>query len=104
MGQDHCRRSEPMKFAGLMLGCLALGAGTQSLALGALAEVTIVDRDSGATLPLIYHHGEYWVAGTPGARYSIRIGNRSGARVLAVTSVDGLNVLTGASAAWGQSG
>src|SRR5580704_5418169 len=84
-------------FAGLAAGCNAR-------AIGSLAEVAIVDRDSGATLPAHYYRGEYWVAGTPGARYAIEIRNRAGGRLLAVTSVDGVNVISGDTAAWDQTG
>jgi hypothetical protein len=73
-------------------------------ALAGLAEVTVVDRDTGATLTPHYFHGEYWIAGTPGARYAIEIRNRGAGRVLAVTSVDGVNVVTGETAAWDQNG
>jgi hypothetical protein len=44
------------------------------------------------------------VAGRPGARYSIEIRNRLGERLLAVTSVDGVNVVSGETAGWGQTG
>ena len=84
--------------------CLTLIASMRAQALGRMADVTLVDRDSGAVLTPYYHRGEYWVAGTPGARYSIHISNRRGERLLAVTSVDGLNVLTGALASWDQAG
>ncbi|MBV9344072.1 MAG: hypothetical protein JOZ03_03690 [Gammaproteobacteria bacterium] len=93
-----------MRLWRVLWGAVALALSAPALAVGALADVTIVDRDTGATLPVIYHHGEYWVAGTPSARYAIRIGNRSGGRLLAVTAVDGINVITGASAAFGQGG
>ncbi|MDP3226719.1 MAG: hypothetical protein Q8N13_01940 [Acidovorax sp.] len=73
-------------------------------AIGRLADVTIVDRDTGATLPVHYAKGEYWVAGRPGARYAVTVHNRSGGRVLAVPSVDGVNVLSGETAAWDQRG
>ena len=73
-------------------------------AIGHLADVTIVDRDTGATLPVHYARGEYWVAGRPGARYAISVRNRLGERVLAVPSVDGVNVLSGETAAWDQRG
>lgn len=73
-------------------------------AVGRLADVTIVDRDTGATLPVHYAKGEYWVAGRPGARYAVTVHNRSGGRVLAVPSVDGINVLSGETAAWDQRG
>jgi len=69
-----------------------------------MAEVTLVDRDTGAILTPYYFRGEYWVAGTPGARYAIEIHNRLGERVLAVTAVDGVNVVTGATASWDQAG
>ena len=73
-------------------------------AIGRLADVTIVDRDTGATLPLHYAKGEHWVAGRPGARYAITVRNRLGERVLAVPSVDGVNVISGETAAWDQRG
>lgn len=73
-------------------------------AIGRLADVTIVDRDTGATLPVHYARGEYWVAGRPGARYAITVRNRLEERVLAVPSVDGVNVLSGETAAWDQRG
>jgi hypothetical protein len=44
------------------------------------------------------------VAGRPGARYGLRLTNRSGGRVLVVMSVDGVNVLTGQTADYGQTG
>jgi len=79
-------------------------AGLQAQAIGRLADVTVVDRNTGATLPVYYAKGEYWVAGAPGARYAIAVRNKLGERVMAVTSVDGINVLSGATAAWGQTG
>lgn len=91
----------------LMMYCAALAAlatSCDALAVGAIANVTIIDRDSGATLEAHYFHGEYWVAGAPGARYAIDIRNGSGGRLLAVTSVDGINVISGATAGWNQGG
>jgi hypothetical protein len=73
-------------------------------AVGRLASVALVDRDSGAVLGAHYYRGEYWVAGRPGARYAIEIRNCTGARLLAVTSVDGVNVLSGATAGYEQTG
>ena len=72
--------------AGLELRCTIYGRDR---------EVTVIDRDDGARLPLHYYRGEYWVAGRPGAKYAIEIRNRMGERVLAVTSVDGVNVISG---------
>jgi hypothetical protein len=82
----------------------ALVTSYDALAVGAIANVTIIDRDSGVTLSTHFFHGEYWVAGTPGVRYAIEIRNCIGGRLLAVTSVDGVNVLSGATAGWDQAG
>lgn len=99
-----------MKSGSLILPALTALAAMLSLAslpaqaIGRLADVTIVDRDTGATLPVHYAKGEYWVAGRPGARYAVTVHNRTGERVLAVPSVDGVNVLSGETAAWDQRG
>ncbi len=69
-----------------------------------LAEVAIIDRDNGNRIPTHYYRGEYWVAGRPGARYAIEVRNLSPGRLLAVMSVDGINVISGATAAWDQVG
>jgi hypothetical protein len=76
----------------------------QAQAVGRLADVTVIDRNTGATLPLYHHRGEYWVAGQYGAKYAIAVRNKLGERVMAVTAVDGVNVLSGETAAWDQTG
>lgn len=76
----------------------------QAQAVGRLADVTVIDRNTGAMLPLYHHRGEYWVAGQYGAKYAIAVRNKLGERVLAVTAVDGVNVLSGETAAWEQTG
>ena len=83
---------------------VGLAAACNAQAVGGMAEVAIVDRDSGAVLSPHFYRGEYWVAGSPGARYAIEIRNRLGERLLAVTSVDGVNVVSGATAGWDQTG
>lgn len=83
---------------------LASSLSLDAHAVGRIADITLIDRDSGVALTPCYYRGEYWVAGTPGARYAIRIHNRRGERLLAITSVDGLNVLTGALASFDQPG
>ena len=83
---------------------LVLTTTCNAQVIGGIAEVSIIDRDNGVALTPHYYRGEYWVAGRPGARYAIEIRNRLGERVLAVTSVDGVNVLSGAAAGWDQSG
>jgi len=91
-------------FAGLALALAGCSVSPDALAVGRAVSIDIVDRDTGQLLEVYQHAGRSYVAGRPGARYAIRIGNRSGARVLAVTAVDGINILTGKTAAWGQSG
>jgi hypothetical protein len=81
-----------------------VGITLKAQALGGLADVEVLDRDTGCLLPTYRHHGEYWVAGRPGGRYSIVIHNRRGERLLAVTAVDGVNVISGETGAWGQTG
>ena len=79
-------------------------ASMNASAIGRLADVTVIDRSSGETLPVHFYKGEYWVAGTPGAKYSVAVANSSGGRVMAVMSVDGVNVLNGQTASVDQSG
>jgi hypothetical protein len=88
----------------LILSALLATAASPVLAVGQLADVNIVDRDTGETLRVHYHRGEHWVAGRPGARYAISIRNQQGRRLLAVTSVDGVNVITGKTAKFDQNG
>jgi hypothetical protein len=83
---------------------LSLAAVCKGQSVGGMAGVAIIDRDTGSTLTPHYYHGSYWVAGRPGARYAIEIRNRLGERLLAVTSVDGVNVVSGATAKWDQAG
>lgn len=86
------------------LGMMLIGCGMYANAAGRIADVRIVDRDTGSALPMYRCRGQYWVAGRPGARYSIMIQNHRGERILAVTAVDGINVISGETGAWSQSG
>jgi hypothetical protein len=69
-----------------------------------LATVEILDRSDNTLLPVYLAGGERWIVGTPGHEYAIRIRNQTGARILAVPSVDGINAITGETAAPDQSG
>ena len=71
---------------------------------GSLLDLAVVDRDTGVTLPTYADNGKLYIAGTPGHRYSVRLSNRSGGRVLAVLSVDGVNAVSGQSANPNQTG
>lgn len=69
-----------------------------------LVEVAVVDRDTGQRLDPVRHAGQRWIAGTPGHRYSVRLTNTTGRRVLVVLSVDGINAVTGQTAHPAQTG
>ncbi|MEX2149609.1 MAG: hypothetical protein WD793_05315 [Steroidobacteraceae bacterium] len=71
---------------------------------GQPVDVEIFDRTAGRLLPVYWHAGERHVAGEPGHEYEIRLRNRTRGRVLAVTSVDGVNVLSGRTASPDQGG
>ena len=92
-----------------LLCAVALATGTllttmPAHAVGRLLDVNVIDRDTGTPLPVYRHGGDWWIAGRPGARYAIQLRNASGERVMGVLSVDGVNVITGDTAAWAQSG
>ncbi len=83
---------------------IATLASAQALAVGNLADVSVTDRDTGETLSV------YRIAGTTGSPVDpapatpSTSATRASARLMAVTSVDGVNVITGESAGYGQSG
>jgi len=90
----------------LKTACAALLAAvsTHAAAVGGLADVTLFDRSDGRQLPVYWHEGKAYVVGKPGNEYSVRIRNRQREEVLGVISVDGVNVITGETAAAPQSG
>ncbi|MGB0135380.1 hypothetical protein, partial [Dokdonella sp.] len=71
---------------------------------GNLLDLSVVDRDTGSTLRTWSMDGKLYIAGMPGHRYAIRLRNRTGGRVLAVLSVDGVNAVSGETASANQSG
>jgi hypothetical protein len=80
--------------------CLALSAH----AVGRLADIVIHDRATGRDLPVHWHEGRAYVVGKPGNEYRIEIRSRSGEDLLAIMSVDGVNVLSGKTASATQGG
>lgn len=84
--------------AGLHAGCAA------AVQQQPLLDMQLVDRDSGTLLAQYPSRGRRYSPGMPGSRYAIRLSNRSGERLLVVLSVDGVNAITGATAAFNQSG
>ena len=89
----------------LLFAALALTALTAAPAhAGAYLDVDVIDRDTGQIATVYAHDGQYWLAGTPGHRYSVRLSNQTGERVLAVLSVDGVNAVSGETASAQQTG
>lgn len=86
--------------------CVAMWlTGCASVAdAGRLAELEVLSSTTGQVLQSWRHGGRLYVAGSPGERYAVRLVNRSSGRLLAVLSVDGVNVVTGETAAVRQSG
>ena len=73
-------------------------------AVGQMGSLDIITRGNGQVLPVYSGGGRNWVVGTPGQEYSIRYCNSTPGRVLAVMSVDGVNVVSGDTASPSQSG
>lgn len=92
------------KFLARLALTVAACAVSHSVAASALLDVEIVARTDGRVLPSWRHQGRLWVAGNPGEAYAVRLVNRTGGRVLAVLSVDGVNAVSGETAAAPQSG
>ncbi len=93
-----------MKTATLIGAALALFASTHTFAVGRLADVTIHDRTDNRRLQVHWHDGKAWVVGKPGNEYQISIRNRAAEPVMAVMSVDGVNIVSGETARPDQSG
>jgi hypothetical protein len=89
--------------AGALLGA-AIVAPAAHACTSPVARVDVYDRAEQRTLDIHRHRGRQYVVGQPGHEYAIRIRNCSDRRVLAVVSVDGVNVVTGDTAAPDQSG
>ena len=88
---------------------LALAATLAALALpaaaiGQRADLALYDRATGAELPVHWHEGRAYVVGRPGNEYQVIVRNRRGEDLLAVLSVDGVNVVNGETASPRQSG
>ena len=93
-----------MKTLALLFSCAALCGCASPADAGSLVDVAVVDNTTGERLQTWRHGGRTWIAGQPGHRYSLQLDNRSGGRVLTVISVDGVNVVSGQTAAAQQSG
>jgi hypothetical protein len=70
----------------------------------ALVDVQVVDTDQGGALWPTRFQGRDYIAGAPGHRFTVTLQNRTGERVLAVLSVDGINAISGQTAGASQAG
>lgn len=69
-----------------------------------LLEMQVVDVDRGHPIHVMPHRGRDYLAGEPGHRFAVELRNLTGERVLAVLSVDGVNAISGQTAASSQAG
>lgn len=90
--------------AGALALSLIAGASHAQDGTGQTLTVEIVDRTDGRVLPVYWHEGRRYIVGRPGNEYAIRVRSACVGRVLAVMSVDGVNVITGDTASPQQSG
>lgn len=90
------------KLQSLLAAVLVACAGVANA--GPMADISIINRSTGEHLQTWEHGGRLYVAGRPGDRYAVELSNYSRERVLAVLSVDGINAITGETAAGNQSG
>jgi hypothetical protein len=99
------RPSRPQRplLAGALLAIALLAPAVQACTPG-VARVDLYDRSERRALDIHHHRGRQYVVGHPGNEYAIRIRNCSDRRVLAVVSVDGVNVVSGETAAPDQAG
>ena len=86
--------------AAASLAALSLSAH----AVGRLADVSIFDRATSREIAVNWHEGRAYVVGKPGNEYQVVVRNRVGEEILAVVSVDGVNVMSGETASPNQSG
>jgi hypothetical protein len=93
-----------MKILKSTILALALTGVAPAWAVGGLTDLNIYDRTEGRRLQVYWHQGKAWVVGKPGNEYQVSLRNRVGDEVLAVVSVDGVNVVTGETASPQQSG
>ncbi len=86
-----------------LLAALPLASASVTHAAN-LIDLSVIDRHNGQSLEVYRHRGQFYVVGTPGHRYAVRLRNKTGARVMTVLSVDGINALSGETAATPQTG
>jgi hypothetical protein len=93
-----------MKLKSALVAAVLATLSLAAHAVGDLADVSILDRSTGQYLPVHWSEGRAYVVGKPGNEYQVLVRNRRGEDLLAVTSVDGVNVLSGQTANTDQGG
>jgi len=89
---------------GLAAGSAEANWNESPFVKGRLVQVDVYDRADGVALPVYAKNGRSYIVGMPGHEYAVRIRNCTNGRVVVVTSVDGVNVISGETAAQTQSG
>ena len=93
-----------MKMLKMLAAMLAIALSTSACGAGGMVDVGVYDRALGTRLPVHWHEGRAYLAGTPGHEYRLLLRNRGVEPLLAVVSVDGVNVVTGETADPSQGG
>jgi hypothetical protein len=93
-----------MKTLSMMVAGAALLCTGAAFAHGKVADLSVYDRTEARRLQIYWHEGRAYVVGKPGNEYQLTLRNRLRDDVLAVVSVDGVNVITGETADPSQSG
>jgi hypothetical protein len=87
-----------------LLAVVALVTSACAQAHGGMVDISVYDRTEGRRLQVYWHEGRAYIAGKPGNEYQVTLRSRQAQDVLAVVSVDGVNVITGEAAHPSQSG
>ena len=87
-----------------VLAALLAAIALPAAAVGNRADVAVYDRSTGSELPIHWHEGRAYVVGRPGNEYQVVVRNKRAEDMLAVVSVDGLNVMDGKTAHPNQGG
>jgi hypothetical protein len=88
----------------IVLAVATILTAAHALAHGGLADLSVYDRTEGRRLPVYLHEGRAYVVGKPGNEYQVSLRNRLREDLLAVVSVDGVNIISGQTADPSQSG
>ena len=87
-----------------VVAAATLVLSASAFAHGGMVDLSVYDRSEGKRLQVYWHEGRAWIAGRPGNEYQVTLRSRQSQDVLAVVSVDGVNVITGQTADPTQSG